>query len=371
MKKALITGITGQVGSYLAEYLLEKDYKVVGLVRRSSVSNFERIEHLLNNPNISLVEGEVSDTLSVYSIVETGCFDEIYNLAAQSHVGTSFKQPLYTFDVVAKGPLNFLEAIKKYSPKTKFFQASTSELFGSNYIAIPDLFDGRTVEKFQDEKTAFKPQSPYAVAKLAAHDLVRIYRDGYGLYATAGIIFNNESPRRGEQFVTRKITRWIGEFVKWHDPSNEMGQILNLPVQDNENRLYNSLSDSEGFPKLRLGNVDAFRDWSHTKDVVRAMYLINQAQSPNDYVVATGKTNSVRQFIKQAFLHIGIENHEDYWVVDEEFYRPAEVEYLCGKPTRIYNDLGWQTEIAFDELVKEMVESDINAAKKKSQQATI
>jgi GDPmannose 4,6-dehydratase len=216
MKKALITGITGQDGSYLAELLLNKGYKVIGLVRRSSMPNFERINKILSNENFSLVEGDLTDSFSVYSLVQQGNFDEVYNLAAQSHVGTSFEQPNYTFSVDALGPMYFLEAIHKFSPETKFYQASTSELFGKNFTEIPDLYDGRTTEKYQDEDTPFMPQSPYAVAKLAAHHTVRIYREGYGLHASCGILFNHESERRGENFVTRKITKWIGEFVRWH-----------------------------------------------------------------------------------------------------------------------------------------------------------
>ena len=259
-KTAIITGITGQDGSYLAELLLSKGYNVVGLVRRTSNNNDHRISHIKDR--INLVEGEVSDSGSVYSIVEKYKPDEIYNLAAQSHVGTSFEQQDYTFKVDALGPMYFLQAIHKYCPDTRFYQASTSELYGKNFDTMVNLnVKFGDMDRYQDEDTAFMPQSPYAVAKLAAHNMVRIYREGYGLHASCGILFNHESERRGENFVTRKITKWIGDFVKWRHPTNELGQILsdelsdarmefldNIEDIDDENRIYKSLMDKEGFP---------------------------------------------------------------------------------------------------------------------------
>jgi GDPmannose 4,6-dehydratase len=307
----------------------------------------------------------------VYSLVEEHKPDEIYNLAAQSHVGTSFHQPDYTFQVDALGPLYFLQAIHKYSPKTRFYQASTSELFGKNFTEQTEPWDDRVMEvmrsqftkkmnddgwhtlisagvdrniliydddaaastfskrvdRYQDENTEFMPQSPYAVAKQAAHNMVRIYREGYGIHASCGILFNHESERRGENFVTRKITKWIGEFVKWRNPTNELGQILQEELSDarmpflediddidDENRIYNSLTDKEGFPKLRLGNLDAYRDWGHAKDYVEAMWLMTQQEVPDDYVISTGETYSVRDFLKEAFNEIGIEDFEPYIV---------------------------------------------------------
>jgi GDPmannose 4,6-dehydratase len=366
MKKAIITGITGQDGSYLAELLLEKGYEVIGLVRRTSNENSTyRIDHIKDR--INLVEGEISDSGSVYSLVEEHKPDEIYNLAAQSHVGTSFHQPDYTFQVDALGPLYFLQAIHKYSPKTRFYQASTSELFGKNFTEQREPWDDKIVDRYQDEDTEFMPQSPYAVAKQAAHNMVRIYREGYGIHASCGILFNHESERRGENFVTRKITKWIGEFVKWGNPTNELGQILLKEIGDcdDENMLYNSLMDKKGFPKLRLGNLDAYRDWGHAKDYVEAMWLMTQQEVPDDYVISTGETYSVRDFLKEAFNEIGIEDFEPYIVIDPKFYRPAEVEYLKGCSHKAREVLGWNPKISFNQLVKQMVRSDIDGKEKR------
>lgn len=353
--KALITGITGQDGSYLAELLLRKEYEVYGLVRRSSGSNLDRINHLLSNNRLTLVEGEVSDTLSVYSIIEEGQFDEVYNLAAMSHVGTSFKQPDFTFQVDALGPLYFLEAIRKYSPQTRFYQASTSELFGKN---VGD--DG-----FQDEETEFMPQSPYAVAKLAAHNLVRIYREGYGIHASAGILFNHESYRRGLNFVTKKITKWIADFYHWKSKNRycstdfmfAQNDIVHWPAGL-------ELDNPDAFPKLRLGNIDASRDWGHAEDYVNAMYLMLQQEQPQDFVISTGETHSVREFLQEAFDEINIEDFDKYIVIDPKFYRPAEVEYLCGRSTRARDCLGWEPRYSFKDLVKTMVWSDIHGEEK-------
>ena len=365
--KAIIFGITGQDGSYLAELLLDKGYQVTGVTRRVSVSTLTRIEHIL--PKINIVEGDVTDSFNVSKIIEEGEPDEIYNLAAQSHVGTSFKQPSLTWDVTAGGVLNILEAIR-YSPrrdKIRFYQASSSEMFGKNYTESDDdpigTYAGR---KYQDENTAFMPQSPYAIAKLAAHHLVRNYRDSYGIFASSGILFNHESERRGENFVTRKISKWIGEFSKQSSKqifvekvsksAHSMGQ---LRQEDNPDMIYVSLYD-EGFPKLRLGNLDACRDWGHAEDYVRAMWLMLQQESPDDYVIATGETHSVRDFLNVAFARAGITEWEDYVVIDPEFYRPAEVDYLLGCPQKAKYVLNWSPEISFNELVQRMVENDIN-----------
>lgn len=381
MKTALITGVTGQDGSYLAELLLEKGYKVIGVARRSSVSTGSntRLSSFIDHENFKFVEGEVSDANSVYSLVETWRPDEIYNLAAQSHVGTSFEQPDYTFQVNALGPTYFLEAIRRYSPETRFYQASTSEMFGKNSDKVTSLKDDAFIDlRVQGDNTAFMPQSPYGVAKLAAHHQVRIYREAYDIHASCGILFNHESERRGENFVTRKITKWIGEFVKWRNPTNELGQIIKEELNDarmpflddiddidDENMLYNSLMDKEGFPKLRLGNLDAYRDWGHAEDYVEAMYKMLQQDVPDDYVIATGETNSVRDFLKEAFNEIGITNYQDYVVIDPKFYRPAEVEFLCGDPSKANTRLNWYPKINFKQLVKRMVRSDINGKKKK------
>ena len=330
--KAIIFGITGQDGSYLAELLLEKGYEVVGVTRRVSVPTLNRINHIL--PKIKIVEGDITDAFSVSNVIKEEAPDEIYNLAAQSHVGTSFKQPSLTWDVTAGGVLNILEAIRYSGRKDniKFYQASSSEMFGKNYNLREGLVE---MIKYQDEKTPFMPQSPYAIAKLAAHHLVRNYRDSYGIFACSGILFNHESERRGEKFVTRKITKWIGEFV-----ASGMGKE---------------------FPALRLGNLDAKRDWGHAEDYVRGMWEMVQHETPNDYVVATGETHSVREFLDIAFKHIGIDDWQHLVVIDPEFYRPAEVDYLLGIPTKANRVLGWKPEISFQQLVERMVDNDVEA----------
>ncbi len=349
--KAIIFGITGQDGSYLAELLLKKGYEVVGITRRVSVPTLNRITHIL--PKIKIIEGDITDAFSVSNVIKEEEPDEIYNLAAQSHVGTSFKQPSLTWDVTAGGVLNILEAIRYSGRKDniKFYQASSSEMFGKNYNIREGLAN---MIKYQDEDTPFMPQSPYAIAKLAAHHLVRNYRDSYGIFACSGILFNHESERRGEKFVTRKITKWVGEFKKW---AMECGYIS--PSFHGDDICCNGST----FPKLRLGNLDAKRDWGHAEDYVRGMWKMVQHETPDDYVVATGETHSVREFLDIAFKHIGIEDWEDYVVIDPEFYRPAEVDYLLGIPTKANQKLGWEPEISFKKLVERMVDSDVKAAR--------
>ena len=359
-KKAIIFGITGQDGSYLAELLVNKGYDVVGITRRVSVPTLDRISHIL--PKIKIVEGDITDAFSVSNVIKEEEPDEIYNLAAQSHVGTSFKQPSLTWDVTAGGVLNILEAIRYSSRKDqiKFYQASSSEMFGKNFTVI----NGRYGDvKYQDENTNFVPQSPYAIAKLAAHHLVRNYREGYGIHGSCGILFNHESERRGENFVTRKITKWIGEFVKWRNPTNELGQILKEEFSDDENMLYNSLMDREGFPKLRLGNLDAKRDWGHAEDYVNAMWLMLQEETPDDYVIATGETYSVRDFLDAAFARVGIDDWSRLVVIDPEFYRPAEVDYLLGIPKKAEKQLHWERRVSFTDLANRMVDHDVKEAR--------
>jgi GDPmannose 4,6-dehydratase len=261
--------------------------------------------------------------------------DEYYNLAAQSHVATSFEQPSYTWDATAKGVLNALEAIRNESADTKFYQASSSEMFGKNYTTVYDDF-GENPLKFQNEETAFYPQSPYAIAKLAGHHLVRNYRDSYNIFACSGILFNHESERRGENFVTRKITKWLGEFI----------------ASDKDKK----------FPKLRLGNLDAHRDWGHAQDYVKAMWLMLQQENPDDYVVATGNTYTIKEFLEAAFSRYDL-NWEKYVVIDPKFYRPAEVEFLRGSPKKAKEKLKWSPEISFYSLVERMVEHDVAEAR--------
>ena len=355
MKTAIIFGVTGQDGSHLADLLLEKNYQVTGVTRRTSTDNTIRISHILNNENFKLASGDITDASSVLNILrEHGEVDEVYNLAAQSHVAVSFNQPGLTWDITGKGCLNILQSLVDLQMiGSRFYQASSSEMFGRNY----DIEVGMTSEsKYQNEETKFLPQSPYAIAKCAAHYMTRLYREGYGLHASAGILFNHEGPRRGENFVTRKITKWIGEFVKWN---NETGAIIDIPKQDDENMLYNSLMDGEGFPKLRLGNLDAYRDWGYAGDYCEAMWMMLQQDCPDDYVICTGETHTIREFLNVAFKEVGIEDWSDYVVQDPEFYRPAEVDYLRGDASKASKNLGWTPKHSFEDLVKMMVKHDL------------
>jgi GDPmannose 4,6-dehydratase len=323
MKVALVTGVTGQDGSYLAEYLIEKNYTVVGLHRRSSNLNLTKIKSILNHPNFKLEEFDLTDPSGCSRVISQYKPDEFYNLAAQSHVGTSFSQPTTTFEINAVGVVNILESIRNYCSTTKFYQASTSEMFGRNYTV-------RDGEKYQDENTPMLPQSPYGVAKLASYHMVEIYRKAYDIFACSGILFNHESPRRGENFVTRKITKYIGRLKR-----NEVSE------------------------PLQLGNLDAHRDWGHAKDYIRAMHLMLQKSVPEDYVIATGTTHSVYEFLNEAFKYAGL-NYENHVVVNHDLYRPAEVDYLRGDSTKARNVLNWVPSISFENLISDMVDYDIN-----------
>lgn len=322
MKKALITGITGQDGSYLAELLLEKGYEVHGIIRRSSSFNTGRIEHLyqdfhVNDARVFLHYGDLADSSALSRLLEKIQPDEIYNLAAQSHVRVSFDIPEYTADVVALGTIRILDAIKETEIKTKFYQASTSELYG------------KVVETPQTEKTPFYPRSPYACAKLYSYWITVNYRESYDMYACNGILFNHESPRRGETFVTKKITHAIARILK--------------KEQD----------------KLYLGNLDAKRDWGYAKDYVEAMWLMLQQDKAEDYVIATGETHSVREFLDEAFGLVGLD-WKKYVEIDPRYYRPAEVDLLLGNPAKAKEKLGWKPKTTFKELVKIMLEYDLN-----------
>jgi GDPmannose 4,6-dehydratase len=345
-KKAIIFGVNGQDGSYLSELLLSLDYEVIGVHRRSSVDILERVRDI---KGLTLVEGDITDFNSVQNILKEHYADEVYNLAAQSHVGTSFKQPLLTTDINYVGVLNILEVIRNdrhMKDGTRFYQASTSEMFGANYTSkintvwTPEKGSVTTTNRYQNENTPFAPRSPYAVAKLAAHHAVNTYRESYGLHASCGILFNHESPRRGEQFVTRKITKWVAE------------KFVNLGGRDND--------------VLKLGNIKAYRDWGHARDYVRAMWLMLQQENPGDYVVATGETHSVEEFVAIAFAKVGIGNWPDFVEIDPLLYRPAEVEYLCGDPTEAKLKLGWHPETSFEQLVTEMLNADVQKTKVKS-----
>lgn len=313
-KRAVITGITGQDGSYLAEWLLEKGYEVFGLVRRSSTVNFERIGHLQDQ--IELISGDLLDQKSLVSALQAARPQEVYNLGAQSFVPVSWEQPMLTGEVTGLGVTRILEAIRACDENIRLYQASTSELFG------------KAQETPQNEQTAFYPRSPYGVSKLYAHWITINYRESYGLFACTGILFNHESPRRGREFVTRKITHGVA-------------------------RIKCGL-DSE----LRLGNLEARRDWGHASDFVRAMWMMLQQDDPDDYVIATGVSRTIGEFCEVAFAHAGLDWRQ-YVVVDERFLRPAEVHTLLGDATKAREKLGWRPEVGFEEMVQQMVDSDL------------
>jgi len=323
MKKALITGVTGQDGSYLAELLLSKGYEVWGLMRRSSSFNTERIDHLYHDlheqPQFKLVYGDLTDGGNLVSIIKDIQPDEVYNLGAQSHVKVSFDAPIYTVDVDALGTLRVLEAIRSVNTAIKFYQASSSEMFG------------RVVEFPQTEKTPFRPRSPYACAKIYSYWQTINYRESYGMFCCNGILFNHESPRRGETFVTRKITR--------------AATRIKLGKQKD----------------LWLGNLDARRDWGFSKDYVKAMWSMLQQAQPDDYVIATGKTHSIRDFLEETFSYLNLD-WQKYVKIDSRYYRPAEVDKLCGDASKARKILHWKPETSFKELVKLMVDSDLKLA---------
>lgn len=326
--KAIITGVTGQDGSHLADLLLGKGYEVLGVVRRSSSDSTSRVKHLSNNNKFKLCEGDVTDVSSVLNIFKDNHeVDEIYNLAAQSHVATSFKQPAHTWDVTGKGCLNLLQALVDTELDAKFYQASSSEMFGSSFDR------NRDGVKYQNENTKLMPNSPYAISKTAAHHAVRMYRDAYELHASSGILFNHEGPRRGDNFVTQKIINWISEFVKQYK--------------------------SEDFPKLRLGNLDASRDWGFAGDYVEAMWLMLQQDKPDDYVICTGETHTIRDFLDIAFKQIDIDNWEDWVVIDPEFYRPSEVPYLKGDCSKAIKKLGWRPKYNLEGLIRLMLDAKL------------
>ena len=315
MKKALITGITGQDGSYLAELLLSKGYQVTGMVRRASTETFDRIAHFKDR--IALRQADLLDQFSLVKLLDEVQPDEIYNLAAMSFVPTSWSQPVLTGEFTALGVTKVLEAMRMVCPKAHFYQASSSEMFG------------KVIETPQTEKTPFYPRSPYGVAKAYGHFITVNYRESYNLFACSGILFNHESPRRGKEFVTRKITDAVAR--------------IKLGTQK----------------ELRMGNLDAKRDWGFAGDYVRAMWMMLQQDQADDYVVATGETHSVRKFLEIAFAHVGL-NYEDYVVIDPEFIRPAEVELLLGNPAKAQAQLGWKPAVSFEQLVTMMVDADMD-----------
>ncbi|HEC21489.1 MAG TPA: GDP-mannose 4,6-dehydratase [Chloroflexi bacterium] len=323
MPKALITGITGQDGSYLAEFLLEKGYEVIGLVRRTSTVNFERIGHIQDR--ITLVSGDLLDQTSLTRVLDEHRPQEVYNLAAQSFVQTSWAQPVFTGEVTALGVTRLLDAIRAVDPTIRFYQASSSEMFG------------KVREVPQKETTPFYPRSPYGVAKVYGHWITVNYRESYGLHATSGILFNHESPRRGLEFVTRKVTDGVA-------------------------RIKLGLSDT-----LALGNLDSRRDWGFAGDYVKAMWLMLQQDEPGDYVVATGVTHSVQDLCEIAFSYVDLDWH-DYVTQDPRFMRPAEVDLLVGDASKAHRVLGWEPEVTFKELIHMMVDADLERLRKEMEQ---
>lgn len=344
--KAIITGITGQDGSHLADLLLEKNYEVVGVSRRCSVDTTERIKHLLNHERFKLIEGDITDVSSVINIFKDNeDVDEVYNLAAQSHVATSFKQPGLTWDITGKGCLNLLQALVDLSMfNVRFYQASSSEMFGSSY----DINEHG--EKYQNEETKFMPNSPYAIAKCAAHYSVRLFRDAYNLHASCGILFNHEGPRRGENFVTQKIIKWIAEFIKWE---RSQGNAKLSFMKDY------IICNGNTFPKLRLGNLEAHRDWGYAGEYVEAMWLMLQQEYGDDYVVCTGVTHTIAEFLNIAFYEAGLHEYSNYIVIDPAFYRPSEVDYLKGDFSKAKTKLGWQPKCNLEGLVKLMLDAKL------------
>jgi len=319
-KVAFITGISGQDGSILAELLLQKDYKVYGLIRRSSTFNTVRIEHIYNHPNLKLIYGDISDSMNISTIIRDIQPDEIYNLAAQSHVKVSFDVPINTVDMNILGTINVLESIRQYSPHSKYYQASSSEMFG------------KVEEVPQTEKTPFHPRSPYGCSKVYSYWQTVNYREAYNIFASNGILFNHSGERRGETFVTRKITRAVTR--------------IKLGLQN----------------ELILGNIDSKRDWGYYKDYCEAMYLILQHNKPDDFVIATGETHSVREFLEIAFSYLDL-NYEEYVKIDQKYFRPSEVDLLLGDPSKAKRELNWTPKTSFKELVKIMVDSDMEIAK--------
>lgn len=324
MPVALITGITGQDGSYLAEFLLSKQYHVVGMSRRTSTSDYTRISHIQDK--LTIVQADLHDQGSLYNIFETYHPDEVYNLAGQSNVQLSWSQSVLTGDSTALGVTRLLECIRQVTPKARFYQASTSEMFGEAH------------QSPQNEKTPFNPRNPYGVAKVYAHLITANYRRHFGLYAASGILFNHESPRRGLKFVTRKITHTAAQIKL-------------------------------GFTqKLALGNLDALRDWGFAGDYVRAMWLMLQQDTPDDYVVGSGIAHSVRDLCQLAFSHLGLD-YTDHVIFDKDFYRPNEINPLIADPSYTKQKLGWQPEVSFEQLVQMMVDADLNALTQKEIQA--
>ena len=323
MKKALITGVTGQDGSYLADFLLKKNYQVFGSYRRTSHRQFERLEAMNILDKINLIYADLIDQTSLNRLVKTVQPDEIYNLAAQSFVGVSFVEPFLTTEVTGIGALRIFEAVKEFSPKSKIYQASSSEMFGNS-------------EEVKTENSRLQPASPYGTAKVYAHKTAQMYRESYDMFISCGILFNHESPYRGEEFVTRKIT-------------SEMARIITKKQE-----------------KIRLGNLNAKRDWGFAGDYVEAMWLMLQQEKPSDYVISTGESHSVKEFLEESFTYAGLGNWEDYIEIDKKYLRPIDIDNLVGDSSKAEKELGWKPKMKYKDMIHLMVDKDIEVERKRS-----
>ena len=356
-KKAIISGICGMDASHLSDLLLGEGYKVVGFYRRSSSDKFDRIHHLLRDPNFSIEEGDITDSHYISELIKREQADVFFNAAAQSHVGTSFKQPHLTFEVNTKGVLNILEAIRQYSPATKMIQFSTSEMWGNN---IDD-------DNMQRETTPFAPRSPYAVSKLAAFELCRTYRESYDVFACSSICHNHTGPRRGDNFVEKKIVNWVSQNHHILSEGYEkIHQTMHISSESKKKRYFfhtcnNGLRSRKSYEMLSLGNISPFRDFSHSKDCVRAIYMMSQMKQPKDYVVSSGVATSVEQLLETIFGFFN-KDYRDFVYIDKDLYRPAEVDYLCGDCSLIRRELGWKPEYNLDKILKEMLDEQIEKA---------
>ena len=389
-KTVVITGVAGQSGSFLAEQTIARGDKVIGIARRHANPNYDNISSIIDNPNFELLIGDITDQSFIFSCLSKYKPDEFYNLAAESFVKYSFDCPSHVFNVDTVGVLNILEGIRSISPKTRLYQASTSETFGKSVSFFYDVQgcavrrDGPLIKDssyenrigfeymspqsasdgiFQDENTPFIPQSPYAIAKLAAYHMCRLYRESYGLFVSSGILFNHEGTRRGKEFVTRKVTDYVARLWN-HSTVKHTGYGMYSAEREGfvdfgQHNGYSYIPENlRIFPKLKLGNLDAMRDWGSAEDYVQAMQLMLSHDTPDDFVISTGESHSIKELCQEAFSYVGL-NWEDYVEADDKFKRPAEVNYLCGDSSKARSVLGWETKVKFKELIIKMVKSDM------------
>jgi GDPmannose 4,6-dehydratase len=352
MKTAIISGICGMDASHLADLLLANNYKVIGFYRRSSTDKFDRIKHLMGDPNFSIEEGDLTDSHYISSLIKRVKPTKFFNAAAQSHVGTSFKQPHLTFQVNTTGVLNILEAIRTESPETKLVQFCTSEMWGNNIDE----------DKMQRETTRFEPRSPYAVSKMAAFDLVQTYREAYGLFACSSICHNHTGPRRGDNFVEKKIVNWVTNpnnfnYIKFGVALPKKGDQYQVDYFGND-KMFESCINPVSRPCLKLGNINTYRDFTHSKDCMRAVWLMSEMAKPKDYVIASGRATCIKDILSYVFGKYG-KNYEDFIEIDPELYRPAEVEYLCGDSSLIRKELKWQPQYTLEDILTEMLDEQI------------